>query len=606
MPNESAKIILKATHGKLSKIKDFLAIEGTINALKVNFQFATSDWNDTTKTVVFVRGRATPSATNVTPVCVILDENSECDVPAEILAKEGVFSVGVFGTRDDYRIVSNWMCYKIDNGCYTDGSEPIDPSSTIYEQILKMLENKSNTDHIHDDRYYTKEEVEDRFISEEELVQPDWSQNDENNSSYVQNRTHYIIPRTLITSFEMQFNLPHYSVDNINASNLIRRFIDDGNDTVDMFIDGILYKCKAQFAGGNYIINLDGSTNTGQGMYIYVWGTKANIITLVPETFGLDTSVISRTIEIYTPEIIYQLDEKYIPDSIARISDIPEGSLRVTFSVIGENNYIADTTYDEITAAIDNGRFVYGYIGGMIIPYLYNGVVGDVLLHQFVFDYTKEGVLIGLFVNPDNTITFGIETIVAPNPNSLTFTGAISAIYDGSRAVTVNIPRGITSEEVDSKIASLVNSYGIPIFDDLDELKATDVLADHIGKLVIIKAATSATKLTSSNFPMFCFIGTTLIDASYSLTAWDTNGRTYGGWISSSLNKLSLSLVGNVYLKPNWNQTDDSAIDYIANKPTIPTKTSDLINDSRFITEEYIDNILDETELNTMLEEVLV
>ena len=33
MPNESAKIILAVTNGKLSKVRDSLAVEGTINAL---------------------------------------------------------------------------------------------------------------------------------------------------------------------------------------------------------------------------------------------------------------------------------------------------------------------------------------------------------------------------------------------------------------------------------------------------------------------------------------------------------------------------------------------------------------------------------------------
>ena len=53
MPNDSAKIILAVTNGKLSKVRDSLAVEGTINALKVEFQFRTQDWNGTTKTAVF-------------------------------------------------------------------------------------------------------------------------------------------------------------------------------------------------------------------------------------------------------------------------------------------------------------------------------------------------------------------------------------------------------------------------------------------------------------------------------------------------------------------------------------------------------------------------
>ena len=36
MPNESAKIILAVTHGKLTKVKDAFAVEGTINALNAS------------------------------------------------------------------------------------------------------------------------------------------------------------------------------------------------------------------------------------------------------------------------------------------------------------------------------------------------------------------------------------------------------------------------------------------------------------------------------------------------------------------------------------------------------------------------------------------
>ena len=168
MPNESAKIILAVTHGKLTKVKDAFAVEGTINALKVGFQFRTPDWDNTTKTVVFVRGRATPATTNADTTYVMLDENNECYVPSEIL-NSSMFSVGVFGTYDDYRIVSNWMCYKITDGCYADGSTPIDPSSTIYEQIISILKNKSDVNHKHDERYYTKDQSNDKFLTEEDL-----------------------------------------------------------------------------------------------------------------------------------------------------------------------------------------------------------------------------------------------------------------------------------------------------------------------------------------------------------------------------------------------------------------------------------------------------
>lgn len=163
MPNESAKIILAATHGKLTKVRDCLLIEDSINSIQCQFEFRTSDWDNTNKTAVFFRGWATPSTPSEDTVYVILDENNTCNIPPEILSKGKLFSVGVFGSSDDYRIVSNWMYYKIKDGCFAEGNEPLNPGSILYEQIVSMLTNKSNIDHKHDEIYYTKSEVDNKI-----------------------------------------------------------------------------------------------------------------------------------------------------------------------------------------------------------------------------------------------------------------------------------------------------------------------------------------------------------------------------------------------------------------------------------------------------------
>ena len=85
MPNESAKIILAATHGKLTKVRDCLLIEDSINSIQCQFEFRTSDWDNTTKTAVFFRGWATPSTPDADTVYVILDESNTCYIPSEIL-----------------------------------------------------------------------------------------------------------------------------------------------------------------------------------------------------------------------------------------------------------------------------------------------------------------------------------------------------------------------------------------------------------------------------------------------------------------------------------------------------------------------------------------
>ena len=52
-------------------------------------------------------------------------------------------------------------------------------------------------------------------------------------------------------------------------------------------------------------------------------------------------------------------------------------------------------------------------------------------------------------------------------------------------------------------------------------------------------------------------------------------------------NKVTISATGGggSTVQSDWNQSDSSASDYIKNKPTIPSKTSDLSNDSGFLTQ---------------------
>lgn len=379
MPNESAKIILAATHGKLTKVKDALAVEGTINALKVGFQFRTPDWDNTTKTVVFVRGRATPSTTNADTTYVMLDENNECYVPSEIL-NSSMFSVGVFGTYDDYRIVSNWMCYKITDGCYADGSTPIDPSSTIYEQIISILKNKSNINHKHDERYYTKDQSNDKFLTEEDLpvtsvnqktgdvvlsaedvgafanavdeqgnqvqtipyaaikdvpaqIQSDWNQNNSNSVDYIKNRPFYEyegLTVTEITTYE-QANEAVFQYKNGTLKMVINEV-----EYTDFTLTSGTYTWELSTSDGAY--SMTGAYNDNSLTFTpsdAVWVMYANTITIVP------------------------IDEKYIPNTIARDADKmnarnPSGT--GSFSM----NRKADTTIGSYSSTVGRNNTASG------------------------------------------------------------------------------------------------------------------------------------------------------------------------------------------------------------------------------------------------------
>lgn len=49
------------------------------------------------------------------------------------------------------------------------------------------------------------------------------------------------------------------------------------------------------------------------------------------------------------------------------------------------------------------------------------------------------------FVNHENDIKqIKKSNVKLPNPNAITFTGAVSATYDGTEAVSINIPQAVT------------------------------------------------------------------------------------------------------------------------------------------------------------------
>lgn len=70
-------------------------------------------------------------------------------------------------------------------------------------------------------------------------------------------------------------------------------------------------------------------------------------------------------------------------------------------------------------------------------------------------------------------------------------------------------------------------------------------------------------------------------DGTGSVNGWDT----LSGQVATNTSKLATIEQGaQANVQANWTEADSTADSYIQNKPTIPTKTSDLNNDSNFIT----------------------
>ena len=161
MSDNVAVIKLAAEHGHLKLVKNYDSITQTVDGVKVEIEFRTDDWNDLTKTVVFARKDLG------TKFVLLQSDETSCFIPWEILNFEGncvcnnnQYDIGVFGVRSDgTRIPTNKLRFKFLNGCYTLDSDPPAPTPGVYEQTLQALMSKSDIGHIHDDRYYTEEEI---------------------------------------------------------------------------------------------------------------------------------------------------------------------------------------------------------------------------------------------------------------------------------------------------------------------------------------------------------------------------------------------------------------------------------------------------------------
>lgn len=96
------------------------------NYLQSTFIFS-EEWNGKEKTAIFIHDDKAYH---------VLLENDKCLVPWEVI-KPGALSVSVFAGD---LITTNACVTSIKDSGYTDGTKPSDPTPTIYEQIMRKLD----------------------------------------------------------------------------------------------------------------------------------------------------------------------------------------------------------------------------------------------------------------------------------------------------------------------------------------------------------------------------------------------------------------------------------------------------------------------------------
>ena len=146
----------------------------------------------------------------------------------------------------------------------------------------------------------------------------------------------------------------------------------------------------------------------------------------------------------------YAVESGYTGTEAAFAKKLASETLFVT---ITDNNgtLAADKTFIEIRDAILAGISVFVKYGGVGLPpislsadALYFGAImcDRISVGTNIIEITPYGEV--------NDISAFVETL--PNPNSLTFTGAVTGSYDGSAALSVKIPSAVTDEHINSLI----------------------------------------------------------------------------------------------------------------------------------------------------------
>lgn len=94
----------------------------------------------------------------------------------------------------------------------------------------------------------------------------------------------------------------------------------------------------------------------------------------------------------------------------------------------------------------------------------------NVIVSQTIVYYNGVYILAELFGNKSNNTWGFMSTMLAqktdiptalPNPNAITFTGAVTGSYDGSTTVSVEIPSAVTDAHINELINTALNAIGV-------------------------------------------------------------------------------------------------------------------------------------------------
>lgn len=185
-------------------------------------------------------------------------------------------------------------------------------------------------------------------------VQSDWDQSDETADDYIKNRTHYDSRDSDICMSQI-VNLGGFGLFNDISVKLYDKLI--SKDIEDIFVDGrkIVYDGESAYDGINYIA-YNVSDTSDWALLVDKESVKAYV-----NRYALSNGVLVGTVSVsYTIKgSLKQLDEKFIPDSIPKVSVAEVGQI-LSVKAVDEND--RPTEWEVVDAPTGSGGDGYSPI----------------------------------------------------------------------------------------------------------------------------------------------------------------------------------------------------------------------------------------------------
>lgn len=250
------------------------------------------------------------------------------------------------------------------------------------------------------------------------------------------------------------------------------------------------------------------------------------------------------------------------------------------------------TTYDEIDDAfIDGKAIILKWQSAGYYRYFPCSVIDTSSSYQLTFLMGK-------------SIAYDVEVrpLTPPLDWSYSSRNLQETLVSGTNIKTINSESLLGSGNIDIQgggASAFIAEYGVTSYSDVKDAYDEDAIilckSDDSGNTAILQLAYFDdandgfifTEPTDDGWRWTSIvIDDTWDDGSFQFANTDTATQLRNG-LMDALDKQKLDGIASgaeVNVQSDWNEADSTADDYIKNKPTIPTKVSDLNNDSGFIT----------------------